>query len=114
MCLWRRQAAGEPLAFAHCDMQWRGPRRAPLRKLEERLQANGTRVGVIYNGFGIDKTDEEWTQHAEDPINAPERNASLVPDDAIIQTWDRHTARFLPVTQPRTPTYLVGRYGSRY
>jgi hypothetical protein len=108
-----KAAVGEPLAFVHCDMQWRGPWQAQLRKLEERLRADGTRVGVIYNGFGADKTDEEWTQHAEDHINALERDASLVPDDAIIQTWDRHPARFLPETQPGTLTYLVDRYGSR-
>jgi hypothetical protein len=35
-------------------------------------------------------------------------------DDAIIQTWDRHPARFLLETQPGTLTYLVNRYGSRH
>jgi hypothetical protein len=109
-----KAAVGEPLAFVHCDMQWRGPWQAQLRKLEARLRADGTRVGVIYNGFGADKTDEEWTQHAEDHFNTLERDASLVPDDAIIQTWDRHPVRFLPETQPGTLTYLVGRYGSRH
>jgi hypothetical protein len=102
-------AVGEPLAFVHCDMQWRGPWQAQLRKLEARLRADGTRVGVIYNGFGADKTDEEWTQHAEDHFDTLERDASLVPNDAIIQTWDRHPARFLPETQPGTLTYLVSR-----
>jgi hypothetical protein len=105
-----KAAVGEPLAFLHCDMQWRGPWQEQLRKLEAQLRADGTRIGVIYNGFGADKTDEEWVQHAEDHFNTLERNASLVPDVAIIQTWDRHPARFLPETQPGTLTYLVGRY----
>jgi hypothetical protein len=93
-----KAAVGEPLAFFHADMQWRGPWQAQFRKLEERLRADGTRIGVIYNGFGIDKTDEEWTQHAEDHFNTLERDASLVPDDAIIATWNRHPTRFLPET----------------
>lgn len=105
-----KAAVGEPLAFVHCDMQWRGPWQAQLRTLEARLHTDGTRVGVIYNGLGGDKTDEEWVQHAEDHFNTLEHDASLVPDDAIIQTWNRHPARFLPETRPGTLTYLVDRY----
>jgi hypothetical protein len=66
-------------------MQWRGPRQTRLRKSAARLRADGARVGVIYNGFGADKSDEEWTQHAEDHFDTLERDASLVPDVAIIR-----------------------------
>jgi hypothetical protein len=109
-----KASVDEQFAFMHFDVQWRGPWQAQLRKLEARLHADGTRVGVIYNGFGGDKTDEEWVQHAEDHFNTLEHDASLVPDDAIIQTWNRHPARFLPETQPGTLTYLINRYGSRH
>jgi hypothetical protein len=105
-------AVGEPLAFVHCDMQWRGPWQAQLHMLETQLRADGTRIGVIYNGFAADKTDEEWVQHAENHFNTLERDEPLVPDDAVIQTWNRHPSRFLPETQPGTLTYLVNRYGS--
>jgi hypothetical protein len=109
-----KAAAGEPLAFVHFDMQWRGPWQAQLRKLEAQLRADGTRVGVVYNGFGNDKDDGEWVQHAEEHFNTLEHDASLLPDDAIIQTWNRHPARFLPETQPGTLTYLVDRYASKH
>jgi hypothetical protein len=45
-----------------------------FRKVEGRLRADGTCVGVIYNGFGTDKTDEEWVQHGEDHFNTLERD----------------------------------------
>jgi hypothetical protein len=109
-----KAAAGEPLAFVHFDMQWRGPWQAQLRKAETQLRAGGTRVGVIYDGFGADKTDEEWVQHAEDHFNSLEHDSSFTPDDAIIQTWNRRPARFLPETQPGTLTYLVDRYVSKH
>jgi hypothetical protein len=47
-------------------------------------------------------------------FNTLERDASLVPDDAIIQTWDRHPSHFLRETQPETLAYLLGGYGSRH
>lgn len=66
-----KAAAGEPLTFIHFDVQWRGPWQAQLLKLQARLRADGMRVGVIYNGFGADKTDEEWVQHAEEHALIP-------------------------------------------
>ena len=109
-----KAAVGEPLAFVHFDVQWRGPWQAQLRDLEARLRADGTRVGVVYNGLGADQTDMEWVQHAEEHFDALERDSSLMPDDAVIQTWNRHPTHFLPETQPGTLTHLIDRYAAKH
>ena len=108
-----KSAVGEPMAFVHFDVQWRGPWAPQLRDLESRLRADGTRVGVVYNGFGADKTDQEWVQHAEEHFNLLERDHSLVPEDVIIQTWNRHPVHFLPENQPGTLTNLVISYATK-
>jgi hypothetical protein len=108
-----QDAVGEPLSFLHCDMQWHGPWQLQLRQLETRLRAAGVKVGVIYNGFGRDQTDNDWTQHAEEHLQAVESAPGLPPDQVIIQTWNRHPAHFLPETQPGTLTNLVQFYVNR-
>lgn len=107
-------AVGEPLSFYHLDVQWRGPWQPQLRQLEKQLRASGTKIGVIYNGFGGDQTSVQWTQHAEEHVNAVESDPTLVPDHAVIQTWNRHPIRFLPETESGTLTNLVQRYITRH
>jgi hypothetical protein len=91
-----RTTAGAALQIGGAAACGRGPRRRDLQRV---------RCGQVRRGMDTTRRG---------PLDTLERDASLVPDDAIIQTWDRHPARFLPETQPGTLTYLVNRYGSRH
>jgi hypothetical protein len=78
-----QSAVGESLRLVHFDIQWRGPWRQQIGPLTARLRAAGTRTGVVYNGFGIDQTDEQWTEHAIEHAALVEADRALAPDTPL-------------------------------
>ncbi|MFP5248427.1 MAG: hypothetical protein ACLGP3_01210 [Acidobacteriota bacterium] len=107
-----RAATGENLAFLDTDMDWHVNWRPQLAALVPVLKATGIKFGIIYNGDAGDTTGLTWTRHAEEHFVAVESDPTLVPDQAILQTWMRHPSRNLPESQPGTMTWLVNRYAA--
>ena len=105
-----QNATGTPLAFVDFDVVWTGDWRPQLTELTKRLHDKGIKVGIIYDGNADDPSDVAWTTSAEQRFAAIEADRSLVPDQAILQTWMLHPAEMLPETEPGTMTYLVDRY----
>lgn len=106
-----RKIVGENLSFFHADVAWNGPWRQQLSILKSRMQANGLKFGVIYDGGGgKDESDDLWTREAEQRVRMVEANPSMLPDHAIIQTWARWPKKMLPEDQPGTLTNLVLKY----
>ena len=103
-----KTAIGTPLAFVHADVQWGEDYLSELQQFASQIQAAGMKVGIIYNGDPTDATDVAWTTHAEQRFTAIE--LTLVPDQAILQTWMSHPMQMLPENQPGTMTYLIDRY----
>jgi hypothetical protein len=109
-----KTATGSPLAFFDADVVWQADGTAPnqLEELSKLTRRNGARFGVIYNGNPADSTGVEWTNNAERHFVAMEANPSMIPDDAIIQSWVAQPLYALPETRPGTMTYLVNRYAA--
>jgi hypothetical protein len=107
-----RAAMGEPLAFLHADVQWGRPWQQELRLLAESLRSAHVNFGVIYDGDGSDTTGSEWVRRAENRLIAVEDGLALLPDQAILESWNRQPERNLPETDPGTITYLVNRYAA--
>jgi hypothetical protein len=105
-------AVGEQLAFVHADVQWVGAWQQQLALLADRLHAARIKLGIVYNGDATDLTGEAWTDHAAQRFLAVEADPALVPDQAILQTWEAEPSRMLPDTQPGTMTHLVRRYAA--
>jgi hypothetical protein len=105
-------AVGEPLAFVHADVVWTGPWRDQLPKMAQIVRAHGAKFGVIYNGDGNDKTNVEWTRHAERTAMAVEKGLGLKPDQVVFQSWMPNPTKMLPDTQEGTMTCLVNWYVS--
>ena len=105
-----RAAVGEPLAFFQTDVLWDGPWRDQLKELVPRLRVRGIKFDIIYNGNLDDETSLAWTRHAEEKFAAVEGDPSLVPDQAVLQTWMAYPTHMLPETEPGTMTWLVDRY----
>jgi hypothetical protein len=76
------------------------------------MQANGIAFGVIYDGGGAGKneSDDVWTQEAAQRFHQVESTPSLIPDQAIFQSWARWPKRLLPETEHGTMTNLVLQY----
>lgn len=106
-----RAAVGEPLAFFHADMAWDSPLWSEqLKTLSSYTHAKGIKLGIIYNGAG--KTGIEWTRTAEQRFMDIESRLKIVPNLAIIQTWDPQPDHMMPDSQPGTLTNLVLRYSA--
>jgi hypothetical protein len=108
-----RAVIGQPLDFLHVDVRWVGPWQVQLRQLVPALRSKGIRFGVIYNGPPSARDSQEWTNMAERRANEVESDPSLVPNQAIIQSWSRLPTRFLPESENGTMTNLVDQYLSR-
>ena len=76
------------------------------------VRAHGAKFGVIYNGDGNDKTNVEWTRHAERTAMAVEKGLGLKPDQVVFQSWMPNPTKMLPDTQEGTMTCLVNWYVS--
>ena len=107
-----RAATGLPLAFFHADVAWRASGwQLQLQQLARVAHARGERFGIIYDGSDpAAATSVEWTSSAEQNFATIERDPRMVPDDAILQTWNAQPDRALPETRPGTMTSLIDRY----
>jgi hypothetical protein len=103
-------AVGSKLSFFHLDVLWTGAWQTKMKQLATRLQAAGIKFGIIYNGNPDDQTDLEWTRHAEQRFVEIEADRTLIPHDAVLQTWMPRPTHMLPETQPGSMTALVNRY----
>jgi hypothetical protein len=106
-----RHAVGVPLAFFHVELNWQSPvSRLQLGQVYTSSKFNGIKFGIIYDGDWNDPTGLVWTTNAEKYFADVEQ--SLIPDDAVLQTWEPQPDHALPETQPGTMTYLVNRYAT--
>jgi len=108
-----QRAVGIPLAFFHSDLAWQNTEsQTQLRQLSAEVRSNGIKFGIIYDGDSNDTTGVAWTTDAEERFADVEKDQAMVPDDAVLQTWDAQPNHALPETQPGTMTYLVKRYAA--
>jgi hypothetical protein len=107
------QAVGIPFAFFHVELNGESTEvQTQLSQLSAQMRSNGTKFGIIYNGSLSDTTGPAWTTDAEALFVWVEQNQAMVPDDAVLQTWEIQPDHALPETQPGTMTYLVNRYAA--
>jgi uncharacterized protein (TIGR03437 family) len=104
-------AAGSPLAFFHCDVDWPGDPNwiADVNSMRQALAVRGIAFGVIYNGLGM-TSDASWMSAAESHFIGYELQGGTIPDHAIFQTWEIYPTHVLPETDPDALTYLVDYY----
>ena len=107
-----KAATGQPLAFFMSDFAWGPDGKAPepFADLSRLLKQNGIPVGVIYDAGAGMTSGEQWTTDAEKHFVNVESDPSLIPDIALIQSWDAQPDHTLPETKPGTMTYLLDRY----
>jgi len=107
-----KAATAHPLAFYMSDFAWGPDGKAPkpFAKLSRLLRRNGIPVGVIYDASGGMTTAEEWTTDTQKHFVNVESDPALVPDIALVQSWDAQPDHTLPETQPGTMTWLLDRY----
>ena len=102
---------GKKLTFMHADVNWRLPHWATaLKSMAAFAHSQGLQFGVIYNADNRDTTDAAWVASARQHFDEFESADGLVPEQAVMQTWDLHPARALPIESDATLGGLVGQY----
>ena len=103
-----RRADGQPFAAVHLDIAWWQPSwQERARSVTDSLRGIAEPVGVIYNGNPDDKTDPAWLNSAREHFREYEALAGSPPDQAVLQSWERHPMRVLPETDPTAFTSLI-------
>lgn len=104
-------AAGSPLAFFHCDVNWPADPDwiADVNSMRQALALRSIPFGVIYNGLGM-TSDASWMSAAEGHFIEYELYGGTIPDQTIFQTWETYPTHVLPETDPDALTYLVDYY----
>jgi len=103
-------STGTKLAFMRFDMDWRSPWPARIASIAPLLRRKGVAMQVIYNGSGLDKTDEQWMAHAAANFQAFETRIRPPPSAILIQSWNTSPSHLLPENDPRTLTNLIDQY----
>jgi len=98
---------GEPLTFLQADIIWYDNWRPQLVEWKRRLRPAGISFGVIFDGSGIDKSDQAWTKHAVERFRTVTGDPAIAPDDYVFQSWNDYPTHFLPEGQPGTLTWVV-------
>ena len=105
-----REAAGEPFAFLHLDMDWSIDAWPQLGLDVEAIgQAREVPIGMIYNG-GSASTDAQWLAITGGRVAAYETDAGARPEHVVFQSWMDKPDRVLPETDASTFTWLINRY----
>jgi hypothetical protein len=105
-----REAAGEPFAFLHLDMDWSIDAWPQLGVAVEAVgDAREVPIGMIYNG-GSASSDGQWLAITGSRVAAYELVAAARPDHVLFQSWMDKPDRVLPETDASTFTWLINRY----
>jgi hypothetical protein len=105
-----REAAGEPFAFLHLDVDWSRPNWPSLGVAVEEAGADrGVPIGMIYNG-GSSTSDAQWLALTGRRVAAYETDAGARPDHVLFQSWMDKPDHVLPETDASTFTWLLNRY----
>jgi hypothetical protein len=104
------EAAGEPLAFLHLDIDWnRRDWPEVALQIEQEARSRGVAFGLIYNG-GQAGSDEAWIRAALERMYTYEEVWGGRPDHVIVQSWHPYPSRALPDTSRATLTGLLNGY----
>jgi hypothetical protein len=108
-----RRDTGLSLSFLQTDVDWRVPSfPRGLHTVADFAHRHGLRLGIIYNGDGLDKDGAAWAKDALHHADIVEAVEGIVPDQAAIETWDQQPTRVLPVTADSTLGYVADKYGN--
>ncbi|MEZ5404312.1 MAG: hypothetical protein R2729_31825 [Bryobacteraceae bacterium] len=107
-----RTASGAPLGFFHVDVDWRNPTwQAGVESLRAALAQRGIPFGMIYNGTGLESSDEEWVGRAEGNfVDYEILRGGIRPDHVVFQSWNHYPKHLLPESDTATFTHLINRY----
>ncbi len=90
-------ASGAKISILQLDIAWNnGGWKQAVTEETALARSLGMQIGYIYDGDGEDRSDAAWLGHARRNIAEMEGGLGLVPDQAIIASWNLH------------PTHSVG------
>jgi hypothetical protein len=111
---WRREfeaISGRRIAFLHIEVHTRDPAWAgQLQDISRVSRALGEPFGVIYNSSGPDSSDRDWISHTTELFDDVESRLGIIPDHAVLQTWEARPSHVFPPTSDSTLSHLILEY----
>ncbi|WP_428534466.1 hypothetical protein [Rhodopila sp.] len=104
-------ATGRSLAFLQTDVDWRLPSfHQSIIDTATFAHQQGLKFGVIYKGDGGDDSGPAWVADAINHFDGLETTQGVMPEQAIVETWDPHPTHVLPETSDATLSHVIARY----
>lgn len=104
-------AVGKPITAIQVDLQWSNPSwKHDLKEFADYAHSLGMKFGIIYNNDGPGGNDREWLESAERGVTTIESELGFIPEQPVMQSWDKYPTHSLPETADTAHTYLIARY----
>ena len=104
-------AISRPILAAQVDVQWGNPSwKHDLKEFADYVHSLGMKFGVIYNNDGGGIDDREWLQNAVKGFTEIESETGIIPEQPVMQSWDKFPTHALPESSDKAHTYLIARY----
>jgi hypothetical protein len=103
---------GIRVAFVHTDANIHAHPNwvAALAAAQAFVHQMGMKYGMIYDSLGTDTSDAQWIADAKVRIDTLEHQAHIIPDAALIESWNQYPSRILPHSDPTTLSSLLFYY----
>lgn len=102
---------GKPIVWFGSDTQWTAPDFiAQIQATYNFAKSNNEKFFIFYNGSGLDNSDINFEQNTINNIEQIENDLNIIPDLAVITSWNAYPKSNLPETAPAALTYLIDAY----
>lgn len=98
---------GGRLAFFHSDIAWRTNWKVALPLVKSEMRQRHIPFGLIVGGSPDQRTNQAWVDVALRRLRAIEADATMRPDQIVVQSWQNLPTHMLPETEPGTETNLL-------
>jgi len=105
-------ATGVRVSFVHTDTNIHGHPNWPalLVTAQAFVHQMGMKYGMIYDGYGTEQSSVLWIADAKTLIATMESQMRVIPDMAVVASFDPYPTDILPPTSPATLSSLLYYY----
>lgn len=102
-----KKITGHHLAFIHADIHWQGNWKPAVEFYDKLIKDNGGRFGIIFNAAQQSAPSYKWMMSARDNVKTYLSGKLPVPDDIVIQSWNKSPTSQVGDTDPHSHSSLI-------
>ena len=102
-----KRITGHPIAFMHADVYWQGDWKPAVEYTSKLMKENDSRFGVIFNSAVQSAQPYAWMMSARENIKVYLSGNSPLPDDVVMQSWNKSPKSPVGDTDPHSHSSLI-------